>query len=112
MRSTAEEILVDILLRLLSPEIISRNGGNIPLNDYALKVYGSDEFLVPTAEIGKHPFVGHYLSQGKDVELEVGKRVISLAAECNRKLEKWGKDSFNNDFYRFNLESIFQYSQY
>uniref|UniRef100_A0A915D232 Uncharacterized protein n=1 Tax=Ditylenchus dipsaci TaxID=166011 RepID=A0A915D232_9BILA len=81
LRSTSEEILVDVLLRLLPQEVIDKNGGDIPLAEYALKVYGFDEFLVPSAVIGKHPFVAHFLSQGKDVVLEVGKRVLVPTAE-------------------------------
>lgn len=73
VRNTSEEILVDVLLRLLPQEEIARNEGQIPLADYALKVYGTDEFLVRDAPIGKHPFVADYLAKGQDVDLEVGK---------------------------------------
>uniref|UniRef100_A0A183CBF7 Phosphatidylinositol-4-phosphate 3-kinase n=1 Tax=Globodera pallida TaxID=36090 RepID=A0A183CBF7_GLOPA len=72
-RNTSEEILQKVLLDLLSPEAIAQNEDKIPAGDYALKVYGSDEFLVRDVPIGKHPFVGDLLAKGRDVELEVGK---------------------------------------
>ena len=53
VRNTSEEILVDVLLRLLPQEEIARNQGQIPLDEYALKVFGTDEFLVRDASIGE-----------------------------------------------------------
>lgn len=53
VRNTSEEILQKVLLDLLSPEEIVANGGKIPSRDYALKVFGSDEFLVRDVPIGK-----------------------------------------------------------
>jgi len=52
VKKTTDEILLEVLIRLLSQEEIQRNEGQIPLNDYALKVFGTDEFLVPDAPIG------------------------------------------------------------
>ncbi|KAH7732178.1 phosphatidylinositol 3-and 4-kinase [Aphelenchoides avenae] len=74
VRSSAQEILQEVLLRLLPQEEIAKNGGSIPLEEYALKVCGTDEFLVPSSTLGKHSFVADFVSRGKDVELEVGKR--------------------------------------
>lgn len=72
-------------MRLLTPEELARDGGRIPVGDYALKVYGFDEFLAPHALIGRHPFVGHQLSHGRDVELEVGRRQLpTMAAPSSR----------------------------
>lgn len=87
LRSTSEEILVDVLMRLL-PDYISKNNGQIPLEEYALKLHGYDEFLRPESIIGKHLFVGHFLSIGKDIELEVGKRRLALVSE-NHFIEKF-----------------------
>jgi hypothetical protein len=53
VRSCSEEILVDVLLRLLPQEEIARNQGHIPLADYVLKVFGTDEFLDRNAPIGR-----------------------------------------------------------
>ena len=51
VKSTSEEILMDILMKLI-PEQISRNNGNIPLEEYTLKMFGTDEFLVRSSPIG------------------------------------------------------------
>ncbi|KAL7071656.1 hypothetical protein ACQ4LE_009309, partial [Meloidogyne hapla] len=76
VKKTSDEILLEVLLRLLSQEDIQRNEGQIPLNDYALKVFGTDEFLVPDAPIGKNLFVAQFLAGGKDVDLEVGRKIL------------------------------------
>ncbi|KAI1732417.1 phosphatidylinositol 3- and 4-kinase domain-containing protein [Ditylenchus destructor] len=75
VRSTAEEILLNVLLRFLPPATLENNGGEIPLNEYCLKVFGHDEFLEPSSIIGKHTFVANFLASGKDVELEVGQKI-------------------------------------
>ena len=53
VRNTSEEILVDVLLRLLPQEEIARNQCQIPLDEYTLKVFGTDEFLVRDTSIGE-----------------------------------------------------------
>uniref|UniRef100_A0A914GS26 Phosphatidylinositol-4-phosphate 3-kinase n=1 Tax=Globodera rostochiensis TaxID=31243 RepID=A0A914GS26_GLORO len=82
-RNSSEEILQKVLLDLLSPEAIAQNEDKIPAGDYALKVYGSDEFLVRDVPIGKHPFVGDLLAKGRDVELEVGKSRLPTTPASN-----------------------------
>jgi hypothetical protein len=52
VKNTSEEILMDVLLRLLSQDEIAENEGQIPLGEYSLKVFGTDEFLVRDAPIG------------------------------------------------------------
>lgn len=86
VNSTSKEILVEVLMRLM-PDSIAKNDGDIPLDEYALKLYGYDEFLRAESVIGKHLFVGHFLSIGKDIELDVGKRRLMLVTE-NKYMEK------------------------
>ncbi|KAL3084827.1 hypothetical protein niasHT_031712 [Heterodera trifolii] len=82
-RNTSEEILQKVLLDLLTPEAIAQNEGKIPSGEFALKVYGSDEFLVRDVPIGRHPFVGDLLAKGSDVELEVGKSQLPSTPSPN-----------------------------
>lgn len=77
MHSNCEIILVEVLTKLLSQDEIGKNDGEIPSKDYALKIYGTDQFLVPNVEIGRHTFIKRYLSLGKDIEIEIGKLNIS-----------------------------------
>uniref|UniRef100_A0A915MYB8 Phosphatidylinositol-4-phosphate 3-kinase n=1 Tax=Meloidogyne javanica TaxID=6303 RepID=A0A915MYB8_MELJA len=88
VKKTTDEILLEVLIRLLSQEEIQRNEGQIPLNDYALKVFGTDEFLVPDAPIGKNLFVAQFLAGGKDVDLEVGRKILPKIKTNNRLISR------------------------
>ncbi|KAI6239099.1 hypothetical protein M3Y99_00613000 [Aphelenchoides fujianensis] len=69
VNQTCAEILSTVLLEFLPPEELSKNEGQIPLDEYVLKSNRTDEFFDNEAVIGKHPFVGFTLAVDKDVEL-------------------------------------------
>jgi hypothetical protein len=68
------DILVEVLSELLPPERLST--GELPLNEYGLRVWGYDEFLDGESVLGGFLFVGNSIAFGQDVRLEVGKRLI------------------------------------
>ncbi|KAI6235075.1 Phosphatidylinositol-4-phosphate 3-kinase [Aphelenchoides besseyi] len=78
INQTCGEILSKVLLDLLLPEELALNDGCIPLDAYALKTRGTDEFFDNSSIIGKHPAVGLAVATNKDVELECGKKTMSV----------------------------------
>ena len=71
--STCEDLLISVLCRFLNPD---DNDGTLPIDEYTLKIYGTDEFLEPNGIIGKHPIVGRFLARGKDVPLTIGRKQL------------------------------------
>jgi hypothetical protein len=67
---TTTDILIDVLSAFL-------NIKELPLNEYGLRVYGCDEFLSDQCKLGSFLFVGKSIASGKDIMLEVGKRLIN-----------------------------------
>ncbi|VDO35102.1 unnamed protein product, partial [Onchocerca flexuosa] len=73
--STIQYILANVLNTFLDPSQISMLQGRLPVDEYGLKIYGLDEFLLSSSQLGENPFVGQALAFGKDIRLEVGKIV-------------------------------------
>ncbi|KAM3726746.1 Phosphatidylinositol 3-kinase piki-1 [Dirofilaria immitis] len=71
--STIQYILANVLNTFLDPSQISMLRGRLPVDEYGLKIYGLDEFLLSSSQLGENPFVGQALAFGKDIRLEVGK---------------------------------------
>ncbi|VDK86356.1 unnamed protein product [Litomosoides sigmodontis] len=75
--STIQYILANVLNTFLEPSQISMLQDRLPVDEYGLKVnnqiYGLDEFLLSSSQLGENPFVGQALAFGKDIRLEVGK---------------------------------------
>uniref|UniRef100_A0A8R1XX44 Phosphatidylinositol-4-phosphate 3-kinase n=1 Tax=Onchocerca volvulus TaxID=6282 RepID=A0A8R1XX44_ONCVO len=71
--STIQYILANVLNTFLDPAQISMLQGRLPVDEYGLKIYGLDEFLLSSSQLGENPFVGQALAFGKDIRLEVGK---------------------------------------
>ena len=64
----------------LTPDELAATDGRIPLDDFALKVYGTDELLDDDAPLDRHICVGVAVAADKDVLLEVGRRTLPLVA--------------------------------
>ncbi|VDM96038.1 unnamed protein product [Thelazia callipaeda] len=73
--STIQYILANVLNTFLDPSLINLLQGHLPIDEYGLKIYGLDEFLLSSSQLGENPFVGQALAFGKDIRLEVGKIV-------------------------------------
>lgn len=71
--STIQYILANVLNTFLDPSQISMLQDRLPVDEYGLKIYGLDEFLLSSSQLGENPFVGQALAFGKDIRLEVGK---------------------------------------
>uniref|UniRef100_A0A1I7VGA5 Phosphatidylinositol-4-phosphate 3-kinase n=1 Tax=Loa loa TaxID=7209 RepID=A0A1I7VGA5_LOALO len=71
--STIQYILANVLNTFLDPSQINMLKGRLPVDEYGLKIYGLDEFLLSSSQLGENPFVGQALAFGKDIRLEVGK---------------------------------------
>uniref|UniRef100_A0AC34QE78 Phosphatidylinositol 3-kinase n=1 Tax=Panagrolaimus sp. JU765 TaxID=591449 RepID=A0AC34QE78_9BILA len=71
--STCEDLLISVLCRFCPAEDI---GKTIKIEDFALKLYGVDEFLEPSSTLGNIPFVAKFLSRGKDVPLQIGQKFL------------------------------------
>lgn len=71
--STCEDLLISILCRFCPAEDI---GKTIKIEDFALKLYGVDEFLEANSTLGNIPFVAKFLSRGKDVPLQIGQKFL------------------------------------
>ncbi|CAD5215934.1 unnamed protein product [Bursaphelenchus okinawaensis] len=69
--SKINEILTEVLLKVLPQHIIDQNNGTIPLSDYCLCVYGTEQVLGQENSIGNFVFVGLELSHDRDVRLEL-----------------------------------------
>lgn len=79
-KSMVGEILANVLNTFLDPAQIELFNGRLPVDEYGLKIYGLDEFLLNSSLLGENPFVGQALAFGKDIRLEVGR--ICCAQLC------------------------------
>lgn len=66
------------MLDLLAPDDIAAADGRIPIDDYTLKIYGTDEQLDGNTLLGHHLCVGAAVVADKDVMLEVGRRTLAI----------------------------------
>lgn len=71
--NTCEDLLISVLNRFCPEEEI---GKTILIEQFALKLYGVDEFLEPGFRIGNLPFIAKFLSRGKDVPLQIGQKML------------------------------------
>ncbi|TMS36679.1 hypothetical protein L596_003781 [Steinernema carpocapsae] len=78
--SSIAEILDNILMTFLTPAELSANDGQLPSNEYGLKIFGLDEFLPKSSKLGQCPNLNKALMFGKDFRLEVGKLVTLTSA--------------------------------
>ncbi|VDM47308.1 unnamed protein product [Toxocara canis] len=90
-RSTIEEILVSVLSFFLDPAQVEMLNGRLPVDEYGLKIFGLDEFLLNSSQLGENPFVGQALAFGKDIRLEVGK-TTTRPYRVNQSAEMWSAD--------------------
>ncbi|VDK58696.1 unnamed protein product [Anisakis simplex] len=72
-KCTIEEILISVLSFFLDPAQVELHNGCLPVDEYGLKIFGLDEFLLNSSQLGENPFVGQALMFGKDIRLEVGR---------------------------------------
>lgn len=84
-KSRIEEILANVLNTFLDPAQIEMFNG-LPVDEYGLKIYGLDEFLLNSSQLGENPFVGQALAFGKDIRLEVG-RLCAHRREVTQQLD-------------------------
>lgn len=109
-QTTCHDILIDVLARWLPQSELEMNNSEIPFKKFALKVYGTDEFLVEKAPIGKHTIVAYFFSQGKDVELEVGQRVLKHVSHGSVQLtpkdESFSKLPFTREIFTEFLSTV------
>jgi hypothetical protein len=89
---TCNDILASVLMDFLPPEFVTQNIDSLPLDQYGLRVYGYDEFLDPNQPLGCHVFIGKVIAFGHDVQLEVGRREMSV----NQTSVPYTKFAFNS----------------
>uniref|UniRef100_F1KQX4 Phosphatidylinositol-4-phosphate 3-kinase C2 domain-containing subunit alpha n=2 Tax=Ascaris TaxID=6251 RepID=F1KQX4_ASCSU len=90
-QSTIEEILVSVLSFFLDPAQVELHNGRLPVDEYGLKIFGLDEFLLNSSQLGENPFVGQALAFGKDIRLEVGK-TTARPYRVSQSTEPWNAD--------------------
>uniref|UniRef100_A0A0R3S5X0 phosphatidylinositol 3-kinase n=1 Tax=Elaeophora elaphi TaxID=1147741 RepID=A0A0R3S5X0_9BILA len=85
--STIQYILANVLNTFLDPSQIIMLQDRLPVDEYGLKIYGLDEFLLSSSQLGENPFVGQALAFGKDIRLEVGKIANGNRSKIMRQLD-------------------------
>uniref|UniRef100_A0A1I8A3H4 Phosphatidylinositol 3-kinase n=1 Tax=Steinernema glaseri TaxID=37863 RepID=A0A1I8A3H4_9BILA len=80
--TTISEILNNVLMTFLSPEELSANG-QIPTDQYGLKIFGLDEFVPINCKVGQCPHLAKALTFGKDFRLEIGKLQTLTSSTSN-----------------------------
>ncbi|KAK0397089.1 hypothetical protein QR680_001978 [Steinernema hermaphroditum] len=132
--SLISEILDNVLMTFLSAEELTANSGQLPSDQYGLKIYGLDEFLPKTSKVGQCPHLGKAITFGKDYRIEIGKlqtltssvnntrntprkhfnRACVLESELNVVLEvikremRRAEENFNTDLFSASIHAVMQ----